>query len=123
MGLLHDEFLRTNVLLLSRVHYVPLFQDLHGEGFVFVALELNLQSSRNKERGQPVVPFFLFLFRLNRLMPVSRRGIPYQLDAAKASNPQSVDDVEVGQVEVEEKGVLCFIPVTPGREGECGNRI
>lgn len=50
-------------------------------------------------------------------------GVPYQLDAAKASNPQSVDDVEVGQVEVEEKGVLCFIPVTPGREGERGNMI
>lgn len=62
VGLLHDELLRANVLLLSRVHYVPLFQDLHGKGFVFVALELNLQSSRNKERWQPVVSFFPFSF-------------------------------------------------------------
>lgn len=48
MGLLHDEFLRTNVLLLSCVHYVPLFQDLHGKGFVLVTLELNLQSGGKK---------------------------------------------------------------------------
>lgn len=49
VGLLHDEFLRTNVLLLSCVDYVPLFQDLHGKGFVLLALELNLQSGGKKE--------------------------------------------------------------------------
>lgn len=49
--------------------------------------------------------------------------VPYQLDAAKASNPQGVDDVEVGQVEVEEKRVLCFVPITPGKGGKCGNGI
>lgn len=76
------------------------------------------------EKGDGRLYRFSFFFSgPNRLMSASRRGVPYQLDAAKASNPQSVDDVEVGQVEVEEKGVLCFIPVTPGREGECGKRI
>lgn len=43
VGLLHDELLRTNVLLLSRIDNVPLLQDLHGEGFVLIALELNLR--------------------------------------------------------------------------------
>lgn len=50
-------------------------------------------------------------------------GATYQLDPPKASNPQSVDDVEVGEVKVEEKRILCFIPVTPGKEGKCGKRI
>lgn len=36
---------------------------------------------------------------------------PYQLHATKATNPQSVDDVEVSQVEIEEKRILRFIPV------------
>lgn len=57
-------------------------------------------------------------------MSPSRRGArpppPYQLDAPKSSNPQSVDDVEVGQVEVEEKRVLCFVPVTAGEGGVGG---
>lgn len=66
VSLLHDEFLRTNVLLLSRVDYVPLFQDLHGKGFVFIALELNLQTG-NKERQQPVIQLgFFFFFWLNQ---------------------------------------------------------
>jgi len=47
--LLHDEFLWTNVLLLSRVDDVPLLQDLHGVGFVLVALELNLQWGNERD--------------------------------------------------------------------------
>lgn len=31
VSLLHDELLRADVLLLPRVHYVPLLQDLHGK--------------------------------------------------------------------------------------------
>lgn len=56
-------------------------------------------------------------------MSLSHRGATYQLDPPEASNPQSVDDVEVGQVKVEEKRILRFVPVTPGKEGKCGNRI
>ncbi|TNN81794.1 hypothetical protein EYF80_007923 [Liparis tanakae] len=43
-------------------------------------------------------------------------GPPHQLNAAKSADSQSVDDVEVGEVEVEEKGVLCFVSVVPGQE-------
>lgn len=121
VGLLHDEFLRTNVLLLSRVDDVPLLQDLHGKGFVFVALELNLQT-RNEERQQPVIQFRV-LFPAKSINATSHRGATHQLDPPKASNPQSVNDVEVSQVKVEEKRILCFVPVTPGKEGKCQNRI
>lgn len=121
MGLLHDEFLRTNVLLLSRVDYVPLFQDLHGKGFVFVALELNLQTGNN-ERQQPVIRVGV-LFPAKSINDTSHRSTTYQLDPPKASNPQSVDDVEVGQVKVEEKRILCFVPAMPGKEEKCRNRI
>lgn len=121
MGLLHDKFLRTNVLLLSRVDYVPLFQDLHGKGFVFIALELNLQTGI-KDRQQQVIQF-VFFFQITLLMSPSHHDATYQLDPPKASYPQSVDDVEVGQVKVEEKRILCFVPVMPGKEGKCGNRI
>ena len=51
MGLLHDELLGTNVLLLSRVDYVPLLQDLHGEGFVFITLELNLTTGGGEKKA------------------------------------------------------------------------
>lgn len=64
-----------------------------------------------------------FFFRLNQLMSPPHCGATYQLNPPKASNPQSVNDVEVGQVKVEEKGILCFVPVTPGKEGKCGNGI
>lgn len=50
VGLLHDEFLRANVLLLPCVDNVPFLQDLHGEGFVLVALELNLRR-QGRERN------------------------------------------------------------------------
>lgn len=50
VGLLHDEFLWTNVLLLSSVDNVPLLQDLHGKGFVLITLELNLQRERKEKR-------------------------------------------------------------------------
>lgn len=48
VGLLHDKFLRANVLLLSCVNNVSLLQDLHGEGFVLVAFKLNLQWEKVK---------------------------------------------------------------------------
>lgn len=67
--------------------------------------------------------FSVFFPQLNQLISVSRRGATYQLDPPEASNPQGVDDVEVGQVKVEEKRILCFVPVMPGREEKCGNRI
>lgn len=51
VGLLHDEFLWTNVLLLPRVDNVPLLQDLHCEGFVLVALELNLRRVTGRVSG------------------------------------------------------------------------
>lgn len=54
------------------------------------------------------------------------RVLPYQLDTPEATDTQSVDDVEVSQVEIEEKCVLCFIPVVPGKRGkkrQNGNRI
>lgn len=60
---------------------------------------------------------------LNQLMSPSHRSATYQLHPPKASNPQSVDDVEVSQVKVEEKRILCFVPVTPEKEGKCGNGI
>lgn len=50
VGLLHDELFRADVLLLSRVDNVSLLQDFHGERFVLVTLELNLQAT-GKERG------------------------------------------------------------------------
>lgn len=40
---------------------------------------------------------------------------PYQFDTTKASNPQCVNDIEVSQVEIEEKGILCLVPVMPGK--------
>ena len=46
------------------------------------------------------------------------RVLPYQLDTPEATDTQSVDDVEVSQVEIEEKCVLCFIPVVPGKRGK-----
>lgn len=57
-------------------------------------------------------------------MLLSHCSAPYQLDTTKATNPQSVDDVEVSQVEIEEKRILCFIPVEPGKRGKkYGKRI
>lgn len=41
------------------------------------------------------------------------RSVPYQLNTSEATNPQSVDDVKVGQVESEVKCILCLIPVVP----------
>lgn len=38
----------------------------------------------------------------------------YQLDAPEAADPQGVDDVEVGEVEIREKRVLGFVPALPG---------
>lgn len=109
------------MLLLPRVNYVPFFQDLHGKGFVFIALELNLQTGI-KDR-QPLNSFGFFFLLLNRLMSPSHLSATYQLDPPKASNSQSVDDVEVGQIKAEEKRILSFVPVTPEKEGKCGNRI
>ncbi len=42
MCLLHDQFLRADVLLLSRVHNVTLLQDLHPKRLHLIALELHL---------------------------------------------------------------------------------
>lgn len=39
---------------------------------------------------------------------------PHQLNAAKSADSQSVDDVEVGEVEVEEKCILRFVSVATG---------
>lgn len=120
VGLLHDEFLRTNVLLLSCVHYVPLFQNLHGKGFVLITLELNLQSGGSKNMQTYKVSLNVNL-RGNckekkiQIMLLSHCGAPYQFDTTESANPQSVNDVEVSQVEIKEKCILCFIPGKPGK--------
>lgn len=58
----------------------------------------------------------------NLFMLLSHCSAPYQLDTTKATNPQSIDDVEVRQVEIEEKCILCFIPVEPGKRGKSTGR-
>lgn len=58
VGLLHDEFLWADVLLLPGVHNVPLLQDLHGKGFVLITLELNLQREGEKQLSVQKVDFF-----------------------------------------------------------------
>lgn len=118
MGLLHDEFLRTNVLLLSCVHYVPLFQDLHGKGFVLVTLELNLQSGGKKNMqiySRNINLHNLWCNCKEKCMLLSHCSAPYQLDTTEATNPQSVNDVEVSQVEIEEKRIFCFISGKAGK--------
>ena len=49
VGLLHDEFLRADMLLLSRVHNVTLLQDLHGKRLHLITFQLNLST---QERGE-----------------------------------------------------------------------
>lgn len=53
---------------------------------------------------------FIFPTRESHLSP------PYQLHATKAANPQSVDDVEIGQIEIEEKSILGFVPADGVKE-------
>lgn len=43
MSLLHDVFLGADVLLLPRVHDMPLFQNLHGKRFGLLTFELHLR--------------------------------------------------------------------------------
>ena len=112
MGLLHDELLGTNVLLLSRVDYVPLLQDLHGEGFVFITLELNLTTGEGEKREENIIE----RFGIKKNSCHCHAAVPpYQLHATKATDPQSVDDVEVSQVEIEEESILCFVPAEGGK--------
>ncbi len=58
-------------------------------------------------------------------MVLSQCSAPYQLNTTKTTNTQSVNDVEVREVETEEKRVLCFIPAKPGKKEkrQKGNRI
>ena len=49
MGLLHDEFLRADMLLLPRVHDVTLLQELHGKSLQLITLQLDLLT---QERGE-----------------------------------------------------------------------
>lgn len=42
------------MLLLSGVDNVPLLEDLHGEGFVLVALELNLKRDDGRKKTESV---------------------------------------------------------------------
>lgn len=48
MSLLHDVLLGADVFLLPRVHYVALFQNLHGKRFGLLAFELHLDGKVNK---------------------------------------------------------------------------
>lgn len=56
-------------------------------------------------------------------MVLCRCSASYQLNTSKATDPQSVDDVEVSEVEVEEKRILCFIPAVAGNRLEMKSRM